>query len=1045
MERILRYFSQNTLLVNLIVIFIIFVGVMSNFNIKREIYPAVDIDTMLIFVVYPGASSSDVEMNSVVPIEKELRKISGIKEFTSFSIENGATIYVYLDFDLANKQAVKDEIFRKVTKGNIPEIPEEVDKIKIYDINPKLLPVLKIGVFPKEGATVDEKDLYDFSESLANRILKIRGVSDVGKNGWREEEIHINVHPDKMDKYYVSLNDVVRSIKARNIRATGGTLQSLQKEKTIVAIGQFENPLDVKDVIIRSSFEEKRVRIDDIADVKRSFKNQEVMVKVNRKKAVNLIVSKKENADTVEAAENVKEFLDENRDTFDSRFEVSIIEDKSVSITSPLNAVLQNAAIGFVLVILVLFLFLDLRTSFWTAFSIPVSLLVTLTYMNLTDMTINLLSIAAIITILGMLVDDGIVVSEIIYEKRESGFRPIEAAVSGVQAVIAPVTVSIITTIVAFLPMLAIKGMMGKVIFVFPVMVTVTLVASLLEAFFILPNHLVHSGQMITDADKRSRAVGAQAKRNWFEPIAVRYEDFLKRILKFRYFIVLFFIFIFFATIFISRETIEGFVLFWDDSSDTIYVNLEAPDGTSMKHTEALTARVEEIVLCKIPEKERVSIQTNIGHHRVQPIKSKGKHENWSQVVVVLVPRNERERTAAELITDLRKEINIEKLPQFTSILFEEKSIGPPAGEPVNIKIINRDFEIASRIHQDIEAYLSNLPGVMDIDNDQKAGKEELKIIFDYDKLAQYGLNVAAVAQTIRTAYEGTVATSIETLDARLDFRVKVDDSYQRDKVFLENLLIPNYYGRLVKLKNVASIVIQRGRSIINHYNGDRVITITANVDEDVITPSQVARKISERYNDIPRKYPGTAIEFGGEAKETKESLSDLGVAFIIAVLMVYFILILLYSSISQPMLILINVPFGIIGALLAFTIHGIPLTFMGVIGIIGLSGVVVNDSVVMIDFINKLFKEEEGSDRAQPTDIIARGARQRLRPVILTTLTTVFGLMPTVYGVGGISNAIVPTVMAMAYGLLFATFLTLIFIPSLYMVNMDMKSLFSR
>jgi multidrug efflux pump subunit AcrB len=334
---------------------------------------------------------------------------------------------------------------------------------------------------------------------------------------------------------------------------------------------------------------------------------------------------------------------------------------------------------------------------------------------------------------------------------------------------------------------------------------------------------------------------------------------------------------------------------------------------------------------------------------------------------------------------------------------------------------------------------------VREIGNDQLEGKRELVLKFNYERLAALGLTVEDVANTVRIAYDGTVATSIQTTDQKLDFRVQVDDTFQIDEQFLLSLLILNAEGRLIRLGQVASVVKKHGKANINHYDGTRAITVTADVDDEVITSTQVTNLVTEKFRDLPKRFSGTFLEVGGEAQETFASFGDLALAYSIAVVLIYLILILLFKSVTQPFFILVTIPFGVTGALVAFTAHSFPLTFMGVIGIIGLSGVVVNDSIVMVDFINRAFSGSSTSDKKEIIKIIATGAKRRLRPVILTTITTVAAVMPTVYGIGGYSQMIVPVVMAIAYGLLFATVITLVFTPSLYLVNVDIRRLVGR
>ncbi len=1028
MIKILEYFAKNKLIINLMMVFIIVAGIFSLTNIKREAMPSVETDYMTVAVIYPGASSSDVELNAVIPIEEELESINGIDYFKSLSIENSASIFIVIDEDTADKRKVKDEIFRKISKSSIEDIPDEVEDIIVTEISPKIFPIYTISVTGKEGKKVSKRELFDFVDDMEKRLKRLPGVNDIKKTGYQDREIHINVMPDKMKQYYVSLNDIVSSIQSRNIRSTGGTIQSLHKEQNLVTIGQFQKPIDVKDVIIRSGFEQKRVHIKDVARVRDDYKDADVMVHVNNKKAVTMAINKKENADIIKTVEGIKTFLEENKNIYEDHYTITLVEDRTMEINSLLEVVSSNAIIGFILVLIILFIFLDFKTSFWTALGIPLSLFMVFTYMYIRDYTLNVMTLGAFITVLGMMVDHGIVISEVIYENKARGMSPLKATIEGVKSILSPVTVTVLTTIVAFLPMMAIGGIMGKFVFIFPVVVVATLIASYFEATIILPGHLSHGKPPKKKSD-----------RDWFTPIVNGYGNFLAKVLKWRYAAIAVFIAIFVGSIALSGNAVKNFVLFDDDSADTIFINMEAPKGTSLEGTEKLTMKVEDLVEKHVPANEKISILANIGHHTVG-MESLGNHENWSQVRINLVPKTERNRNADQIIDSLRKKINTSTLKNFEKILFVKDGSGPPKGEAVNIKIISNNEKNASKVFHEIDDYLETIKGVKDIDNDQKNGKEELKININYAKLAQYGITVSDVAKTVRTAYEGTEASYIQTMDQKLDFRVQVDEKYHKGRRFLMGLLIPNREGRLIRLSDIAFLKIQKGKTLINHYNGDRAITITANVDENVITSNQVAAKINLKFEDVPKKYPGTYLIHGGEAEKTQETMSGVAMAFMMAFLFIYFILILMFRSLSQPLIIILTIPFGIVGALLAFTAHGMPLSFFGIIGIIGLIGVVINDSVIMVDFINKIFSSSEEKISESVIKQIVEGAKQRFRPVTLTTLTTVAALLPTVYGIGGDAKMLVPAVLAMAYGLLFATLLTLILIPSLYMVNSDLK-----
>ncbi|MCK4395627.1 efflux RND transporter permease subunit [candidate division WOR-3 bacterium] len=1031
MQKMLEFFISNKLLVNILIVVVFIFGIYSFLHIQQDVMPNVDFDLMFIEVFYPGASPSDVEVNAVVPIEREIAKITGIEEYTSLSIENSGSIFITIDSDVDDKQSVKDEVFRSITLGNIPDLPSEIEDIRIVDRNPKLREVYAIAVFPKDTIGVSEAELYAYVDRLEDKLLKVTGVSDVKETGYRDREIHINVNPNNAKRLQVSLNEIVQSIQTRNIRSTGGTIQSLYEEQSVVTIGQFDDPMDVGDVIIRSTFTGTRVRIKDIAHVEDGFEEENVQVRVNKEKAVVLGIVKKANADIMATVDNIENLLKNDKELASEKFDIRVVSDGSLSIDALLKVVESNAIIGFILVIVVLLIFLDFRTSFWTAFGLPISMLIVMAFMYLTGYTLNILSLCAMIMVLGMLVDDGIVIAENVYAKKRSGMSPIEATTGGTLEVIPPVVASHITTIVAFLPTLMITGRMGKFIAVFPIVVTVMLIASFFEAIFILPSHLAHS------------KIALKKGKDWFEPITRFYERILKKVLKWRYLVVVIFIGILIGAIFISRDTIKNFVLFYDDSAEKININLDAPKGTSLEAMADLTSEVEDRVQKIIPEELLISSMASIGKHYKRQISAE-KYENWATVGIALIPKSERTATAKDIIAELRREINVKKLPQFTKIQMSAEKMGPSTGEAFNVKIIGHNKGDVDSVRAQMEAFLATIPGVKDIGNDQIEGKKELILKFNYEHLARLGLTVQDVASTVRTAYYGTNATSIETSDKRLNFRVKVDDAFQKNEKFLLQLLIPNRQGRLIRIGDVANIESRESDANVNHYDGARAVTVTADVNEEVITPSQVTRMVMEEFRDVPKLFPNIYLGVGGEARETMMSIVDLAIAFAIASLLIYLVLILLFKSLSQPFVILLTIPFGVIGALVAFTAHGIPLTFLGIIGIIGLSGVVVNDSVVMIHFINKIFAGSSAPDKKQAIDAIATGAKKRLRPIILTTVTTVAAVMPTVYGIGGTSQMIVPVVMAMAYGLLFATLLTLVFTPSLYMINTDIRRLFT-
>ncbi|MBN2547007.1 MAG: efflux RND transporter permease subunit [Spirochaetes bacterium] len=1030
MKKIYDYFSGNPVLINLIYILIILIGLISLTKLKREVFPGTETDTMIVNVVYPGAGPVDIETNVIIPMETSLRKIIGIKDYVSISMENGARLYIYLQDKLSNAKEVKDEIIRELT--NLSDIPDDVEEISIININPKRMSVYSFGISIKDETQTNMKELFDFYDKLEKKMKNIEGVAEIKTEGYLDPEIKIRVNPFKINSYNLPLNSIIDSIRSRNIRSTGGTIQSVTKDQNIVTLGQFNDPMDVKDVIIRANYEGKRIFVKDLADVKMGFKEKNIEVYINQKKGLTVSFVKNEDADITLTIQNIKKFIEANKEQIEKKFIISAIDDKSLSIKSLLNVVQSNAIIGFILVFIILIFFLDFKSAFWTALGIPTAILITMTYMYMNDISLNIITLGALITVLGMLVDDAIVVSENIHIYKLKGISGLEAGFKGLIEVLGPIIVSVSTTIVAFLPLLAIKGKMGLFIKVFPLIVSVALLGSLLDAIFLLPHHLSHGKKKTIQ------------KKNWFDPIAKFYKKILMIILKFRYITLAFFIIILIITIFLSLNAFKKFILLKDDTADTLLVNLEAPTGTNFSATSQLTKKLENEIIKNIDPKILISVNSVIGHHRVKSSNDRGNYENWAQIALYFLPSTERIQSIDVIMTDLKKVVKQLGNTGFKKILFAKRVVGPDPGMGVDIKIAGVEFNNLKEAAASIEKYLSTIDGVGDIDNTDKPGKEEIIINFNYPEMAKLNVDVSMVAQTVKTAYDGTIVTSFQTEDKKIDYRLELDTPYKRDVTFLKSLLIPNKQGRLIKLQDIAECYIKQGINVIDHYNGDKAISITANVHNKKITPKEVMSLLKNEFKSLQKKYPGIYLISGGEAAETEESINDLFFAFILALIAIYSILIILFKDPIQPFLVLIVIPFGLVGAFLAFLLHGVPLSFMGMIGLIGLSGVVVNDSVVMIEFIDRIIKSNANKDKRKIKELIAEGAQRRLRPVILTTLTTVAGLLPTVYGIGGKAESIVPTVMAMSYGILFATLLTLFFLPSLYLIIIDIKNILS-
>ncbi|EKV57245.1 efflux RND transporter permease subunit [Brachyspira hampsonii] len=1041
MEKIIVFFAKKTMLVNIIVMAILFVGGYYYFNLRKESIPSTDLDMMLIAVTYPGATPLDVEQNAVIPIEEELQGISGIDEYETTIIENVAIILVTLDETLPDRQPVKDEIFRQMQ--NVPDLSEDVEEVTTYDLNPNKMSIYTLAVHFKEGMEGDERELFDVSQTLENELVRLEGVGEVRVEGRTDPEIKVYIDPIKMTKNYIALSDVVNALSIRNVRATGGDMESGGKEQTVVTYGEFQDPMEASNVIIRSTFNGQRVRVSDIGHVESGFEDKTTLMRVNRASGYSLSIVKNENADILKTIETVNQYLKDNADLIPDNIQVSVMGDNSRTIKSLLSIVSSNLIQGFIIIFITLIIFLDFKSAMFTSLGMIITMFSCFIYMQVTGITFNTMSLAAIITVLGMIVDNSIVVSENIFNFKQAGYKGLEATRLAVSDVVMPMVASTLTTVAAFFPMLTISGMMGKILNLFPRIVIFTLVVSMLQATLLLPNQLQDKEDKYKSYKPKKKSKFKNPldfdKDALFDKMKIPFGAILEKLIHIRYIVIGAFVALLIASIFLAQSSFKNFVLIYDTSADTIVINIEMPTGTTKEATTKEIAKIEDVVASVVKPEELIALYSLVGKQVDQEVVSEEKG-SLAGIMVYLVPAAERSRTADELVALINAELDKTDIRQTVPIFSMNTKGSIDPGDPVDIKIVGNNTELAKKAKDEIKEFLATVPGVINIDDDDKVGKEELRVMFDYDKIAELGVNVAGVANEVRTAYYGTEATYIQELENKLNFRVVFDDPYTYDIQYLTNLLIPNTSGRLIYLHNLADVEIADGLATLKHYNGQRTITITAGIEYGKNTSQQVMAAVSERFKDFSRQYRGLKLEFGGEAKETMKAIKQLIFSFAMAFIFVYIVLLLQLNRFIQPIMIMIIIPFGLIGVLLGFAIHRMPLSFMGVVGIIGLAGVVVNNGIILVDLINKIIDEGVEGGKKGVAKAIVDGAKQRLRPVFLTTVTTVVGLLPTVYGIGGRADIIIPIVMALAYGLLFASLLTLIFLPCMFMIMFDLR-----
>ncbi|MBN4081454.1 efflux RND transporter permease subunit, partial [Caldithrix abyssi] len=908
-------------------------------------------------------------------------------------------------------------------------LPQEVTEApSILEIKTENMEIIRVGM----GGEMPYAELVELAKQFEEKLKNIKGVSGVEKTGYLAREIKVEVSEAAMEEYQIPIREIVRAIQMRNIRATGGSFESYTSDKSIVTLAQFRDPMEVGDVIVRSTFEGPRILVKDLAIIRDGFEPEKTRFRMNGKAVIGFTIFKKGSADVIRVVEAVRELVESEREAMPAGVELMYSSDESRFVRSLLSVMTINGLIGLVLVVLVLFIFLNFRTAFWVAMGIPLTLMGVFFLSPFFGASINILTLIGMIIVIGLIVDDAIIIAENISYRREMGDSPLEAAVSGTHGVLRPVFATIITTMLAFGPFFFMSGMMGKFMWALPLIIVLALLVSFGEALTILPAHIT------AGKGRRSKPGGAN-RRGWFDGVRSRFQRFIVYVLRLRYGVIVVFIAMLVGAFLYAGKFMQ-FILFPGDIADAFYVTVELETGTSLRATSDKVKEIEERIAA-LPKDELESFWTIVGSQTggTVPPFAPGESENWALMLVTLTPHDERERGTEEIVKGLRQQTDALVGPDVVGYYIDA---GPPVGSPITLRVVGNHDKMRRALADSVEAFLSTIEDVTDINRDDKLGKEQVEIKTDYLRLSRLGLTVADIAQNVRLAYDGEVVTRVRYGDEDVGFRVILEESARKKPDYLGQLKIPNQQGRLIPLREVAKFEIGPGPSSFYHYEGKRMVTITADLATgSSLTPLQATNAVIDHF-DLPADWPGMRFVMGGEAQETQESMISLAIAMAMAFVGIYLVLVLLFNSLTQPILVLFAIPFGLIGVIGAFALHGEPLGFLAMFGVIGMMGVVVNDSLILVNHINvhRVAEPEKKFLR-----IVAEATTARLRPILLTSITTVAALLPTVYGFGGYDPFIAPMALALGYGILFATPLTLFLLPSLYMAQHDIGKLIRR
>lgn len=1025
--RVGEFSIKHSLFVNLVTVFIVLAGTLAIFNLRRDTYPEISYDYVTVTTSFPGSPAEDVEKLINIPLEKEIKGVSGIKEMTS-SAEEGLS---FIGLEIAPEIKDKEQVIRDIEDAvkRVTNLPADIEEDPVVtELRTKETPILEISI----AGNVDEAQRRRYAEMLEDRLFDVPGIAQIRRVGWRDREFWVEVDPNKLKEYHVSILEVMQALHEHNVTVPAGLIKTKDREYNVRVNSEVRTPEEIENVIIRANDGGYWLKVKDIARVIETFEDAKNLSRTNGKRTVGLVVIKSAEGDVITVVDHVRDVIKNFEKELPAGMEIILINDFSQFVKRRLNTLISNGTSGFIMVCIVLFLFMEPVSALLTVLGLPFSVFSVFFFMFCAGISINVVSMLGLIIVVGMLVDDAIIVAENVYRYLEEGIDLKEAVIRGSQDVVVPVTGTIITTCAAFMPLLFMTDAVGKFVREVPVVVAVALLTSLVECFFVLPSHLYHCLQYKfkkwphTRFNRKKRTPSLTRLRK----VQSRYIKVVDLAVRHRWKTVGILILIFTVAMCLWRYQMKT-ILFSGDGIEEFYIRCEAPNGTPVERMEELILPVESLIL-SLPKNEVESFTTYLGGideaNGFDPLAMRAGH--LGQISVYLTPARSRKRSVTEIANSLRAEFkNIKGLDKLYMYVPKE---GPPVGRDIEIGIKGENPDILKEIAGQYIAVLKTVKGVADIKTDYPFGKRQLRVIVDENKARQSYLTINTIALTVRQAIKGGVATTVKPnkADEEMNVLVRFPAEIRNDVDQLQKILIPNINGNLIPITSVARIVEEEGVYMINHLDGKRVSYVQASIDKNVTTALEVNRMLQKQFTDIDQKYPGIIINYGGEFEDQMVSQKNLILAFWLAMAFIFLILAAQFDSVIQPFIVMLAIPFGLSGVIFAFFLHGKPISWFALMGVVGLTGVVVNDSIVLVDFINDLRK------KGKPIRIcLVQASKMRLRAVFMTSVTTVVGFISLAYGLGGNDPFLKPLGLSMMWGLAFSTTLVLIAIPCVYSI----------
>jgi multidrug efflux pump subunit AcrB len=1024
---------KNPVFANLLMVVLLVSGFMAAKKMSREFFPQFSLDLITITVPHPGASQEEVEEGICTKLENALEGIDGISKTTSTAAEGVGSMLIEVDPDFDTTE-VKEEIRSEIDR--IDTFPEDAEEPQIKEIVNKD-EVISMALY----GNAPEKTLKEIAKEIKDELLAYPDISHVSLSGVRDYEITIEVSESTLRKYNITIQQIADAVRRESLDLPAGQLKTASEEITIRTKGLRYTGEEFRNIVVLAQPDGSMVRLYEIATISDGFVEDPNYALFNAKPSATIEVYKSPRQDIIRIANRVKAYLAEKNVTLPQGLELRVWWDRSKSVQDRLDILFNNGALGLVLVFLTLWFFLDFRLSFWVGMGIPISFAGALWIMDLTGQSINMISMFGLIMAIGMIVDDAIVIGENVYTYIKKGSSPWEAAIKGTSQVAMPVAASTLTTIAAFYPMFMVEGIMGKFIRVLPLAVIACLTASLIEAIFILPVHLRHT--KIT-ADNPSQPLWRRLPKLIRKKtdaltqfvIARIYGPVYRWALHNRILVFCAAISIFLLTLGLYKGGHVEFVLFPKMEEEVLISKVAFPYGTAVEQAKAAADRIETAAW-RINDQFRHIEGRDVVLNTSSEIggwtgRSRDVGSHLSQVMLRLTPSEER-KTNSEVIKSAWRDA-VGTIPGTESLLFDTPRHGP-GGKPVDIVFMGRNFEQLEKVTDAFKAKLGTYPGVFDIEDSLRPGKKELRLSLR-PEARTLGLTLTDLARQVRNGFYGAEALRIQRGDDDLKVMIRYPLQERKSLADLGGMRIRTPNGKEVPLERVANVELERGYAKILRQNGMRKVSITADLDE---TKNNAFKIITDLKADflpgLIQNHPGISYTLEGQQKEREKSVGSLFRGFIFGLMVIFAILSVLFRSYFQPLIIMISIPFGVIGAILGHYILGDDLSLMSIFGIVGLTGIVVNDSLVLIDFVNKGLKSGQ-----KLMEAVYNAGLARFRAVILTTVTTVAGLLPIILEESFQAQFLIPMAVSLSFGLAFATLITLLLVPSVYILLNDIK-----